>query len=100
MARKFFYVCAGLFLLAMTYHLGAKNASAQFGGSIAGVTFNDQRLIVVTANGDVFSRVLTSTSDGGANYGGFPTLAVGNYWGSGPTPTAPSTLGSIKARYR
>ena len=28
-AKKFFYVCAGLFLLALTYHLGARSALAQ-----------------------------------------------------------------------
>jgi hypothetical protein len=28
MARKFFYVCAGMFLLALSYHLGARNAAA------------------------------------------------------------------------
>jgi hypothetical protein len=27
-ARKFFYICAGLFLLAMSYHLGASAAGA------------------------------------------------------------------------
>ena len=30
-ARAFFFVCAGIFLLALTYHLGAKNAGAQGG---------------------------------------------------------------------
>jgi hypothetical protein len=29
MARKFFYVCAGMFLLALSYHLGASTATAQ-----------------------------------------------------------------------
>lgn len=29
MAKKFFYVCAGVFLLAISYHLGASNATAQ-----------------------------------------------------------------------
>ena len=30
MARKFFYVCAGLFLLTLAYQLGATSAQAQF----------------------------------------------------------------------
>jgi hypothetical protein len=30
-ARKFFYVCAGLFLLALSFHLGSVSASAQQG---------------------------------------------------------------------
>jgi hypothetical protein len=33
MARRFFYVCAGLFLLGVTYHLGAGRAGAQAGTS-------------------------------------------------------------------
>src|SRR5690349_5865855 len=32
-ARSFFYVCCGLFLLALSYHLGARNAGAQSGSS-------------------------------------------------------------------
>jgi hypothetical protein len=28
-ARAFFFVCAGIFLLALAYHLGAQNATAQ-----------------------------------------------------------------------
>jgi hypothetical protein len=33
-AKSFFYVCAGLFLLALGYHLGARNATAQSPGGI------------------------------------------------------------------
>lgn len=33
MARKFFYVCAGMFLLALSYHMGAGRASAQSGAA-------------------------------------------------------------------
>ena len=29
MAKKFFYVCAGIFLLALSHHLGASRANAQ-----------------------------------------------------------------------
>jgi hypothetical protein len=32
MARKFFYICAGLFLLTLTYHRGATTAGAQGAG--------------------------------------------------------------------
>src|SRR5438132_215026 len=32
-AKRFFYVCAGIFLLAVAYHLGARSATAQ--GSLA-----------------------------------------------------------------
>ena len=33
-AKRFFYVCAGLLCLALAYHLGARSATAQ-GGSIS-----------------------------------------------------------------
>jgi hypothetical protein len=28
LAKRFFYVCAGLFLIALTYHIGARTAWA------------------------------------------------------------------------
>ena len=39
MAKRFFFVCAGLFLLALTYHLGAKSAGAQGAGTIVCVNW-------------------------------------------------------------
>ncbi len=36
MAKKFFYVCAGLFMLAMSYQLGAQRAAAQGSTQILG----------------------------------------------------------------
>jgi hypothetical protein len=51
MARKFFYVCAGMFLLALSYHLGARNAAAQGGSAgrldCAGVESNNWVTVVV-----------------------------------------------------
>jgi hypothetical protein len=38
-ARKFFYVCAGAFLLALSYHLGASSATAQSSQIDAGKVF-------------------------------------------------------------
>ena len=37
MARRFFYICAGMFLLALPYHLGARDAAGQAKGSIEAV---------------------------------------------------------------
>jgi hypothetical protein len=31
-AKTFFFVCAGLFVLVLTYHVGARNVAAQAGG--------------------------------------------------------------------
>jgi hypothetical protein len=54
MARKFFYVCAGLSLLAFCYHLGAGTATAQGAGNPVVGGFQGQGPIgIVTANGDV-----------------------------------------------
>jgi hypothetical protein len=33
-ARAFFFVCAGIFLLALAYHLGARSAGAQVGSGL------------------------------------------------------------------
>ena len=36
MAKKFFYVCAGLLCLTVAFHLGAVSGRAQTGGTIDG----------------------------------------------------------------
>jgi hypothetical protein len=39
MAKRFMYVCAGIFLLVATYHLGARSAGAQSSGlNVIGAT--------------------------------------------------------------
>ena len=39
-ARAFFFVCAGIFLLALSYHLGARSAGAQAAGSMEAASFS------------------------------------------------------------
>ena len=58
MAKRFFFVCAGILCLAFAYHLGARNATAQgqaagniklveaWGGYIAVVDVNDNIYVV------------------------------------------------------
>ena len=41
MAKKFFYLCAGLFLLVATYHLGAKDVGAQVQNTIWSTSYFD-----------------------------------------------------------
>lgn len=48
MARKFFYVCAGLFLLAATLQFGAKRAVAQIQNTIWTTDIYDGSAAVVT----------------------------------------------------
>ncbi len=43
-AKRFFYVCAGLLCLALSYHLGARSAVAQAGSSVTGITMANVRL--------------------------------------------------------
>ena len=90
-ARAFFYVCAGVFLLALSYHLGARNATAQAPGNPVVATFgpDSPNPAVVTANGDLYQA---------------PTLSLtwvyrGNVF-SGQTPAQQGSFGGLKARYR
>jgi len=61
MAKRFFYVCAGLLMLAAAYHLGATKAESQgTGTSAVGVaafwdpSTDRERLAVGTASGAVY----------------------------------------------
>jgi hypothetical protein len=47
MAKKFFYVCAGLFFLALSFELGARSARAQGASGIAGGFFGPDATISV-----------------------------------------------------
>ena len=94
-ARTFFYVCAGLLCLALAYHFGAVNATAQAPGnplvSIAPYPGGGPSgtLIAASANGDVFYT----------NGAGNPWSHVGNVF-AGPTPAKHETWGALKSRYR
>jgi hypothetical protein len=91
MARRFFYVSASLFLLALTYHLGARTATAQPPGtSIVGVAGNSGVLVVVMSNGETYA-----TTDPFHSWN-----HSANVFGSGPTATTPTTMGRVKDIYR
>lgn len=99
-ARAFFYVCAGIFLLALSYHLGARSATAQAGQSIAAFSSGNTShcsgdFFVITPNGDVYGNHMAGGPCGTA---GSPEY-IGNFW-AGPTATTPQTLGQLRARYR
>jgi hypothetical protein len=80
-ARAFFFVCAGIFLLALSYHLRAHSASAQQGSQPLGlgvaVNHNDgcEDVFVITPNGDVFQRC------GAAGWKSRGPAFIGNLWG-------------------
>ena len=96
MAKRFFYVCAGLLMLAMTYHLGARSAGAQAGGQVVGVAgiyaanSVSVQYVVATSGGDVYRRY-----EGGGTW-----TYMGNALGAGPTPATETTWGKVKADYR
>lgn len=97
MAKKFFFVCAGLMCLVVAYHLGAQGASAQAGSMVSGFVAKTPPeggyrtdFWVMTPSGDIYySGVLD----------GRPATFVGNFWG-GATPSTQSTWGGIKVKAR
>lgn len=93
MAKRFFYVCAGIFLLALTYHLGARSAGAQAPGNpVVGcgvAAYGGQfGTVAVTANGDFY--VLNNIGTPRYN---------GNIFGT-PTSTTTESWGAVKDKYR
>jgi hypothetical protein len=93
-ARSFFFVSAGIFLLALAFHLGAMTATAQAPGNpvVAAVTIASRNTQgFVTANGDIY---MASPDDVRGPY-----MLMANVF-SGPTPATQSTWGQVKAKYR
>jgi hypothetical protein len=92
-ARSFFFVCAGIFLLALAFHLGAMTATAQAPSNPVVASFVGGgglgNFATVTANGDVY---VCGQLDG-------PWSHVSNVFG-GATPATQSTWGQLKSRYR
>ena len=90
-ARSFFYVSAGVFLLALAYHFGASTATAQAPGNPV-VAMTSGYNAVLAANGDVY------TTSSGTLSG--PWVRVANVFTGGPTAAAQPTFGQLKAQYR
>ena len=87
MTRRFFYVCAGLLFLAISYHLGVRNAGAD-GGDKTVVGFavdahkgdtDDEDLFVMMANGDVYYSTFKGL------HTTLPSGKVGNFWSNAGT---------------
>ena len=88
MAKRFFYVCAGLFLLAGAYALGARNAGAQApGNSVVAVvngTCPNYSTVVVTANGDLW----------GSNQCSGTWTHIGNVFSTVPVEISKASVGN------
>jgi hypothetical protein len=96
MAKKFFYVCAGILCLMVAYHLGGRTAQAQVGSAPSGFSVTTNHTIyALTPNGEVFMR----RTDGNGNFTG-TRVSMGNIWAFAPTPTEATSFGELKARYR
>ena len=90
-AKAFFFVCAGVFLLALSYHLGSTSAGAQAPGNSA-VGISGEQAVIVTANGDVYEPFGTNSWAQGWH-------RTSNIF-TGPTSAQNETWGQLKARYR
>ena len=94
-AKAFLVVCAGLFLLALAYHLGARSAGAEVGGQIVGFTFTTgSNAAVITANGDMYECAIS-----GWQVVPGSLISAGNFWSGSPTPAQSISIGQLKAKY-
>jgi hypothetical protein len=94
MAKRFFYVCVGIFLLALSWHFGARSATAQAPSNpVVGVAGGNGAWMVVTANGDTY--MLSAFVQPGPCW-----TSNCNVFAGGPTPARQESFGSVKARYR
>jgi len=97
MFRKFFYASAGLLFLALAYHLGVLNASAQGVGNPVVAACQVQNgggwlePVAITANGDVYKASQNATTW---------QLVSNVYTGPAPTSARTESFGSLKSRYR
>lgn len=92
MSKRFFYICAGVMLLALSYHVGARSAGAQAPGNpVASVAGYPPDFFVMTQSGDSYF-----TTDAGRTW----TRNSNCFTGAGPVPAQQPTFGSVKARYR
>ena len=111
-ARSFFYVCAGVLMLAIAYDLEASRAEAQLGGEFAGISttgFGGQTL-AITSTGDVYARtgapVESSCNPNAPMVWKTPCGLFTSNWQfmgnvlGGTISVKPSTMGEVKGKYR
>lgn len=130
MAKRFFFVCAGVFLLALSFHLGQVTAQAQSGLTVEGASIESFELTAFPRATACVNRLWSWMGENGAlHQNSVPvpgTLRIvatdpygtvmlengdwlkfdGSSWvlvgnlANGPTPARGSTWGGVKARYR
>jgi hypothetical protein len=109
-AKRFFYVCAGLFLLVAAYSIGAKKADAQAGGPFVGLVATESNgvsYLAITASGECYGNVARVDCDGPGSTPYFMDTGRGcvgwTYLGTilnGTVPAAGSTWSGVKNGYR
>lgn len=95
MAKKFFYVCGGLLMLALAYHFGATSATAQIAGRpTTALAYNGStgQMVALSDLGDVY------VSASGGNMTTWHYEA--NVFSGGPVQATQPSWGQLKARYR
>lgn len=111
-AKRFFYVCAGVLMFALAYHLGASRAGAQSsGGGFAGITITDGpnggSTVAITVTGDIYGRPGAPTCfNGNVPFGWSPTscsgewVFMGNVLAGGTVQTQAKDWSAVKDGYR
>ena len=83
--RKLVYVCAGMLMLALSYHFGASKATAQAPGNpVVGIAATGDGSFAITANGDLYrygwGGPLSWSYAGNTFFSGGPTPARQETW--------------------
>jgi hypothetical protein len=91
LAKRFFYVSAGILCLALAYHLGATSAGAQAAGNSVVAAAGG---FVVAANGNVYADPALLQPSNASQW-----VLAGNVFGV-PVSAKQETWGQLKARYR
>ena len=99
-ARNFFFVAAGIFLLAAAYGLGASRLEAQGGTTFAGISTlgTGSSTLAITTSGDVYFINAGVSCQGWLDPGCEWTF-IGNVLDQ-PISTDASSFGKIKGAYR
>jgi len=90
-AKTFLLVSAGVFLLTLSYNVGATSAGAQTPGNSVVAAAGG---FVVAANGNVYADPVLLSPSNASQW-----LLAGNVFGA-PVSAAQETWGQLKARYR
>lgn len=95
MAKKSFYVCAGLLCLALAYHFGAASATAQSGATMQGASFSATPGSSLSTTFVVNRTLYTSYNIGGGGHWQIPAMpsSSGPIPGTSPIVATENTIG-------